>query len=529
VARNLTRRQSRFPMQPITGSVKTGPTNYPSPAHTDYATWHGEQVPTPVSGERVNMPPEGSSYNKAPKPMTAVEQGRVITARQGRTDWEASPEGQARTTDISAHMKATHGITATPGQIYDDLRRAGHPLGQHNVGPTHYDVQLPGMADPNAAPRPPKWEELSPEQREHTNRHLAMRGTSLEQMATDLGAQHDQAIIRAAGQGGQDLGTGGNLTPTPHPYASDFYSVGEPRQVMEKSAKEIGMPMTVYAQMNAFTSPNTKFSATLKSGETVYPNEMAAKHSVLHARQGGDPAELRTSTEARELRKTGTAEPWDTRKAQGYPANMEKTAQATYQFEAGIAPADWKTGEGAGPMGDRMRRNPKDELVPAGNSPWRNSPKTGPYANSWSDSHPQYFVSDVHSGGGGAVPHLGIAKGSGDTKDKSEREKAIESVPYFHAAADFAGRKAMAQRGLRSTRDFQAGQWGEEQIQRREDADRRGASPGNLPTEAEAYKTAEPTMDVHTGTEINFKDGKTERGKAVAKRHVLHQDQFDFG
>jgi hypothetical protein len=87
----------------------------------------------------------------------------------------------------------------------------------------------------------------------------------------------------------------------------------------------------------------------------------------------------------------------------------------------------------------------------------------------------------------------------------------------------------MSQRGLRSTRDFQAGQWGEEQIQRREDADRRGVSPGNLPTEAEAYKRAEPTMDVQTGTEIHFEGGKTKRGKAVAERHVLHQGQFDFG
>jgi hypothetical protein len=451
--------------------------------------------------------------------MTSQQRVTQRDAQQARQNWEATPEGQARTTDITQHVKKTQGVTATPGQIYDDLRRQGHPLGQHGVGPTHYDVQLPGMADPNAAPRPPKWEELTPEAREHSARGLEAFGTNLEQLARDVGAQHDQAIVRASRQGG-DRGTG-TPDPTPHPYASDFYSVGEPRQVMEGGAKELDLPMPVYAQMNAFASPNTKFSADLKSGETVYPNDLAARHSIRHARQGGDPADLRGNTEFRELRRTGTAEPDDPRKAQGYPANMEKIAQATHQFDAGIAPADWKTGENAGPMGDQFKVNSKGQEVPAGSSPWRNSPKTGPYANSWSDSHPQYFVSDVHSGGGGGGPHLGISKGSGDEKQKSERERMIESVPHFHAAMDYAARQAMTARGLSSVRDFQAGQWGEEQIQRHEDASSRGVSTGNLPSEESAYRKATPMMHVETG--------RTKDKKPIVEVHPLNQGQFDFG
>jgi hypothetical protein len=120
--------------------------------------------------------------------------------------------------------------------------------------------------------------------------------------------------------------------------------------------------------------------------------------------------------------------------------------------------------------------------------------KTAAYANSWSDTHPQFFVSDVHSGGGGMLPHLGHEKPpmydeAGNIRhrpsnpdrpayDKSEREKAIQTVPHFHAAAHEAATRAATARGLGSIREAQASQWGEEQI-------RRGAKHGK--SEAEAY------------------------------------------
>ena len=428
--------------------------------------------PLPVSGESVVMPPARSSYNK---PYVEKPEHREQELRAGlhRAGWEATPEGQARTTDISLAMHQAHGITASTAQIYDNLRRTNRFAEQS--GPTHYDVQLPGMVDPNAAPRPPKWEELAPNTQAHVSAALARHGTTLEQMTHDFGAQHDQAVQRMMGQPGHT-----------RPYASDFYSSGEPREVIRRSAAELGIPQTVHAQLNAFTSPNTKFSANLKSGETVYPNDVAAKHAFIHAREGGDPESLVKRGSHRELRRTGLAEPDDPRRVQGYPTNLEKAAQAAAQHLAGIRPADWRTGAGAGAMGTNTRFNEKTRKEePVGRSPWQNAPKTGPYANTWSDSHPQFLVSDVHTGGGGFLPHESSFKGV--TGKKSEQEASIESIPYFHTAADYAARQAMQQRGLSSVRETQAGQWGEQQLLRRSQAETKGISPGNFPTEAQAY------------------------------------------
>ena len=450
--------------------------------------------PLPVSGERVQgIPTERSKFAKAPvePAIGSPERLQVIQAGMQRASWEATSTGQARTRNIEQSMKETHGVTATSAQIYDDYRRRG--LVSHQQGPAHTDVQLPGMADPDAAPRPPKWEELSPQTQAHVHLALSKHGTSLDQMTSDFGAQHDQAIQRAISHGHDT------------PYAQTFYSTGEPRQVIRKSAAEMGIPQLVHAQMNAFTSPNTKFAHTLKSGATVYPNDMAAKHAILHAKMGRDPAELREDPQAREMRSTGLVGLGDTRRVQGYPANMEKAAQAIHQYQAGVAPADWKTGQGAGPMGDLVRVNPRTHKEePLGKSPWHLSPKTGPYANSWSDSHPQYFVSDIHSGGGGGVPHLSSFKGKDRKGVKSERESAIESVPFFHSAMDFAARQAMGARGLHSTRESQAAQWGEEQLQRGEEATLKGWSTSHYPPMETAYPHSKITQRPTPGQQSLF-------------------------
>ena len=433
------------------------------------------QQPTPVSGERVKMPPARSTYNKPPKPLSEAESAAMSDATAARKSWERSEVGRARTRDMTQLVGG-----GTVGQIYDAARRAGHDP-QSSVGPTHYDVQLPGMADPHAAPRPPKWEELPPEQRAHTERSLAMRGTSIRQMTSDFGAQHDQAVHRAWTHG-QSV-----------PYATDFYSTGEPRQVVERSARELGIPPLIHAHMNAMTSPNTKFSQ-LSHGQVVYPNDRAARHVVKYVQQGGEPAEL-----TNELRLTGEAPAGSTERAQGYVTNMRKAASSFKQFTEGVQPADWVTGKHGG-------------------GPFDSSPKTGPYSNSWNDTHPQFTVSDVHTGGGGFLPHLSSDKpmlfhesGERQTRmgmrygeehvevkrDKSEREKAIEQIPNFHSAADYAARQAMTQRGLRSTREAQAAQWGEEQLQRGDDARKRGLSPGSFPKEAQVYGRSIPAPNEH--------------------------------
>lgn len=440
-------------------------------------------------GERVMLPGEGglpaarSIYAKAPGPDMKLEQAQRITeAHAQRADWEKSAVGQARTKNIndllSTQMK--------PAQIYaanDWDKQAG-------VGPKHYDRELPGMSDPHAAPRPPRWEEMAPETQEHTIRKLAEHGMSIEQMTADIGAQTDQAYVRAS-KYETPRRMADTLDEKPDdrqlPYATSFYSTGEPRQVLDASAKKLGIPQSVHAVMNAMTSPNTKFSQHHKGegGEgpqaqdwVSYPNDETAVHVVRHVQRGGTHENLtnqRTDWE-------GVPEE-SGKRHQGYTTNMRKAANAYQQHEAGITPDQW--------------RGLPTEKNPGGGSPWKNAPKTGPYANSWSDTHPQFFVSDVHSGGGGAAPHLGTEKpilrhpdGSpklneeGKVKrDKSGREKAIESVPFFHSAADYAARQAATQRGLGSLRDEQASQWGEEQLQRGEAGDR------GTPKESQVYST----------------------------------------
>jgi hypothetical protein len=290
---------------------------------------------------------------------------------------------------------------------------------------------------------------LAPEQQAAAIKGAKLYGTSLERMAKDIGAQLDQAAVRAQ-QNGSDRG-----------FTEDFYSTGAPRQRIDATARELKISPVVHAQMNAITSPNTKFSQTSSTGETVYPNDTAAAHAVRWVQQGNDP-----ETITNDLSTTGSGR----QRAQGYVTNIRKASKSFAQHEQGVRPADWVTGK-------------------HGTGPFDSSPKTGPYANSWNDSHPQFVVADVHSGGGGGLPHLSSAKPilmdeSGQPKtnsegkpvrDKSEREKGIDAIPHFHTLHDEALRMAMAERNMPSVRDAQALQWGEEQIQR------------GLVTEAKAY------------------------------------------
>lgn len=407
--------------------------------------------PPPVSGERVMMPAARGPRNKAavmkPEEVTAAR-----AAKGARKAWEETPEGQART---SGFADRNDGISVGQRYMINNYDAPG------DVGPRAYDRQLPGMADPHAAPRPPKWEELTPAQRSHAEKGLALQGTDMHQMVRDLGAQLDQAHDRAWRNGAST------------PYASDFYESGEPRKVVDNSARELGIPPQIHAMMNAFTSPNTKFSIQRKDGTTSYPNDEAARH-VVRAVQQGIPADELTN----ELSTTGSG----TQRAQGYVTNMRKAASAMHQFQGGREPADWEFG-------------------PSGRGAFDGSPKTGPYANSWSDSHPQFTVSDIHTGGGGAFPHLGTDKVSTNpqtgevVKHKSGREVALEKTPFAHSAVDYAMRQAMKQRGLGSVRRAQATQWGEEQLQRGE-AGLRGA-----PKEHEVYRGSSP---VHSP---QFSDG----------------------
>ncbi len=389
------------------------------------------------------LPKNRSKFVKEPKPLTTEEINSARRARSARRRWEQTPEGQARTSDARTLLQT--------GMSNSQIYRGSEWDEQTGVGPRHYDRQLPGLEDPNAAPRPPKWEELDPNTRAHIERGLAQHGTSIDQMSSDWGAQLDQAYLRMESYGHTN------------PAGMDFYEGGLPRRVIDSSARELGVPQSVHAALNAITSPNTTFMVTPKSGprvgETYFPNNEAAEHAIRHIQQGGTSeniSNVRSSVQLPEGVSTAG-------RLTARPANLVKAARAYEQYLAGKSIKDWR--------GEPSESNPEG-------TPMLSS-KTGPYANSWSDTHPQFFVADVHSGGA-MLPHLSTdkpvmvdSKGNpllSETgqirRHKSERERAIEKIPYFHTAADYAARLAMNARGLGSIRDSQATQWHEEQVQR---------------------------------------------------------------
>lgn len=312
------------------------------------------------------------------------------------------------------------------GQIYDVM---GWNSGEHNHPGMGQEV-LPGLEHPDSVGTPGSWTDKTAEEQSATEERIRRgTGADLDSMTRSFGAQLDQAHIRAELYGS-------------HPHTKDFYTDGPPKQVIRQSARELGVPFGVHAAMNAFTSPQTKFE---QGGR--YPNNESAVAAVEMARSGVDPSTI-------------TSMPADANgiARQGYPANFRKAVRHFQEWESeGKALRDMTTEKGQPAFG----------------------PKTGPYHNSWLDSHPDYFVADVHSGGGGMIPHLSAEKpykrnpdgtpiltDSGQpAKEKSEREKAIEKAG-FHSMADEAARRAMRERGLDVVRVAQAAQWGEEKIQR---------------------------------------------------------------
>jgi hypothetical protein len=382
------------------------------------------------SGERIanRFTPTGRDKRDSGARFTS---GQIRAATGKRKAWEASAVGQERTKGITPE---THGVT--PGQFWTEYQ-----YDHVSTGPRHYDVQLPGMADPNAAPRPPKWDELSDQQRQAAERGARAHGTSLEQITRDLGAQVDQAGLRAARRGSR------------MPHGQDFYSTGEPRKVVDATADRLGIPRVIHHHMNAITSPQVTFSDTNKiTGEISYPNNEAAEHAVRYVQKRGSEKGIST-----DMRTTGVG----SGKTQAYAENIEKAASSFRQHRDGIPAVDWVTSE-------------------KGTGPFDNAPKTSVYTNTWNDTHPQFTVSDVHTGGGGGLPHLSSGKPqqrdasgavkldkSGNPKsDSSEREKAMASIPHYHSMMDHAMRSVITQRGIGSIREGQGAQWGEERIQR---------------------------------------------------------------
>jgi hypothetical protein len=317
-------------------------------------------------------------------------------------------------------------------QIYKAIDAGG----ENTRNPTMHERQLPGMGDPDAANTPKSWGDIpGAKQKDIAHRVAKQSGATMDSMTKAFGAQLDQGVYRAHRAGASK------------PYSRDFYtddSPGTPGGVLRDTAKATGTSLGMVAAVNADTSPQMKFSTKNKSGQQVFPNAEKAAHIIAHVKGGGNADNYSNDSEHAGYSLEGPSRT-------GFNKNAKKAVDRVSQVASGT---------------------PLAQTAPMG-------PKTGPYNNSWLPDHPDFFVSDVHSGGGGFLPHQSSEKKivrdargnpvktkSGDDRtEKSERENTID-VAGFHSMGDHAARAALAERGLGRVRQSQATQWGEERIQR---------------------------------------------------------------
>jgi hypothetical protein len=469
----------------------------------------------PIGGDH----PVPEPTPKAPEPKLSKEQkarktsAAIGVATKKRRRWEAGPEGQARTKDIqdlaTEHHNRDLAARGLPTIGRTTLSRAQlyGAMGVTNEGHGHGDQQLPGFENPHSAPTPPRWEELSPKQQGQVHEKLRLQGTSLGQMKEDFGAQLDQSIYRAHLAGHRRASTG-----EPTPFTAHFYGehpddapepLDRPKEMMRESrahlaSQGIHVDPSVHTAAIGHVSPNVKFTQG-ERGNRSSPNIEAAE-SVFQQHDAG----ISSKSVTQGVNRQGVTN-------QSRPKNSVRAARMIEHVAGG------------GTLG--TARNAPSASSPQGSSQW--GPKTGPFANSFDASTPDYLVADVHTGGGGMLPHLGTTKGirvnANGTKarlamfrndprsdeellrthrprdvfypGKSEREKGIESGGVgagapFHVAADYAARQAVAERGLgTSVRRPQASQWGDEQVQRK------AANPKlDVPSHAEAYPSQRPVV-----------------------------------
>lgn len=472
----------------------------PEPSRPRNASLNTEQFPAPKK-----KAPSKAERDAARQATRRSEAGRIGAMSGVRKRWEQSPEGQARTKDITDLVTEHHNALAA--QHPDKLSPIEHTgmshaqvyqaLNVHNEGHGHGDQQLPGFENPQAAPQPPRWEDLGEEHKAKVQRNLAMQGTSVEKMSRDFGAQLDQSVWRAHMAGHHRESTG-----EPVPFTKHFYDdhpsdapepLDRPRDVMRESRAYVEQKTgervdpAVHTAVVSHVSPNVKFTAGERGARTS-PNVEAAEAVFQQHAEGTAPRNMTSGKNRRGITN------------QSRPANARRAGLMLEQHDQGV------------PIG--QARNAPSASKPEGSTQW--GPKTGPFVNSFDPHHPDFLVGDVHTAGGGMFPHLGTTKAVyNDThpetgqkmtptqmkdegiqilRKKSAREEAIErsgtAIPgsdgkkvTFHSAADYAARQAIGARGLgTSVRQPQAMQWGEEQIQRKEKSPRL-----DVPSHADAY------------------------------------------
>lgn len=340
----------------------------------------------------------GTRHDNTPTPT-------AVAAHAARQEWEKSPKGQQRMTSPVKPMGGEKLADAYQRRGFGD--DAIHPAGQQ---------ELPGMKHPDAIPQP-KWEDMKPHEQSRVLKKASEYGATPATMGKAFGTQVDQAYHRADQHGAE-------------PHAMRFYSKSEPdergehtpRSRLIASTKENNVTMSTQVAANAITSPRQVFQREAKSGpqagKVTYPNDMNATAAINNAQAG------KHYTEARAAPGAG-----------GMHGNSQRASYAAEQSMRGV-PA-------------------KDLVNPSGSKVF--GPKTGAYHTAWVDPHGSqgHLTSDIHTGGGGMVPHLSI----------KNRENYL-NIPGIHALHDHVARGVMAERGLNSVHGTQAVQWGEERINR---------------------------------------------------------------
>jgi hypothetical protein len=426
-----------------------------------------DAVPAPAAGSGgaarlMATDRRAAGRSKPPKPLTAHQQALTDEgnrAARRRQSWEGRSFGHDRMAEAPEML----GTKMTTGQIYA-ARNWGEQTQEETGHPRAYDRQLPGMEDPDALTTPSKWEDLpAAKQADIQRRVKAKSGATIDSMAKAFGSQLDQSYVRAERRGLVDE------QDRVRPAGQDFYTSGEPKEVIRQTAKDTGVSQQLVAAVHGDNSPQTPFKqVSRESGDVFYPQDVMARSVIGQIQEGEYAHKVR--------RPPG---------AMGYTKNFEKSARRVHDSLYGGK----SVGEAA-----------------------KSSPKTSAYTNSWISSTPDFFTSDVHSGGA-MVPHLSSDKpaiinpdgtpkmksatrGSGTVdvpdREKSQREQAIE-VTGFHSMADAAARQAMAARGLGSVRQAQAAQWNEERVQRfgehrsYDDDQPRRSGPTNLPGQGHLF------------------------------------------
>lgn len=458
----------------------------------------------PTEDRRMTVKEHATSKREA-KAKDENNQARRSVAQ--RKKWEGSNQASERRKDIVDHatdefnrIATEHphlGLTAkAPGErIGQSAAQLHQAIGTTSGGHGYGDMQLPGMENPHAVPTPKRWEELAPEEQERSIKALKRHaGTTMDKMSEDFGAQLDQSSVRALRAGHVRSSTGEPVPFTKHFYGGDHPAdapepLDNPRQMMMDVAHKHETPFGTVVGATALTSPNTKFT-TGERGARTSTNIRAAEEAIIQHGEGTAARNVKHINDPETGKAMSTAR----------PANLVRAARMMEHVDKGE------------PMA--TARNAPSKSSPEGSSMW-NAPKVGPFNNSFHSDVPDFFVADVHSGGGGMLPHLGTEKpflldkeGNRQRipehrddprsdaeleaahgahriykKDKSERENVIQHVPNFHAMADHAARQAVGKRGLGSSvREPQAMQWGEEQIERKRDAPKL-----DVPSHADAY------------------------------------------